>query len=169
MRKQGYCLQQDEFFEELTVLETLAFQAAVRVPHDIDLETRIGHIDSILHRMDLSSVADCKVGGTTFKGISGGQRRRLSIGCELLSEPSVLFLDEPTSGLDGTSSLRLCHLLHSLAHESGRTVVTTIHQPRPEICALIDSLMVLVPTPVGGQVSAVPSSTHLFAFAHTAA
>jgi len=93
--------------------------------------------------MDLTGAADNKVGGVTFKGISGGQRRRLSVASELLGEPSILFLDEPTSGLDGTSSLRLVQLLHTLAQEDGRTIVTTIHQPRAEIMQLFDSLLLL--------------------------
>ena len=97
----------------------------------------------VLHDMDLSAAAHNKVGGLTFKGISGGQRRRLSVGIELLGEPSILFLDEPTSGLDSTSSLKLVQLMTKLAR-SGRALVTTIHQPRPEIMELFDQLLLLV-------------------------
>jgi ABC-type multidrug transport system ATPase subunit len=70
-----------------------------------------------------------KVGGITFKGISGGQRRRLSVGIALLCEPSMVFLDEPTSGLDGKASLNLVALMRRVASR-GRTLLTTIHQPR---------------------------------------
>lgn len=84
----------------------------------------------------------CK--GTTFKGISGGQKRRLSVAVELLRKPAVLLCDEPTSGLDATSSLKVVQLLKSLAKQGdGRTVVTTIHQPRAEIIAMFDNVLLL--------------------------
>ena len=69
------------------------------------------------------------VGSTMRRGISGGEKKRLSIACELIIDPSILFLDEPTSGLDAFTALNLIHTLQLLA-KSGRTVICTIHQPR---------------------------------------
>ncbi|KAL3930796.1 MAG: hypothetical protein SGPRY_001386, partial [Prymnesium sp.] len=148
MRMQGYVLQEDAFFESLTVLEQALFACALKMPHSLPIEQRFECVTSMLVEMELVAIAHNKVGGTTFKGISGGQRRRLSVAMELLGEPSILFLDEPTSGLDGKASLTLVELLSRIASR-GRTLTTTIHQPRAEIMCLFDSLLLLT----GGQLA----------------
>ena len=82
------------------------------------------------------------VGNWFLKGISGGQKRRLSIGCELLTSPSLLFLDEPTSGLDAASAYFVMSGIRALA-EKGRTVISVIHQPSSEVFELFDKLCLL--------------------------
>lgn len=77
------------------------------------------------------------------KGISGGEKKRTSIGIDLITNPSLIFLDEPTTGLDSTTALQVIILLRQLANE-GRTIVSTIHQPSSEVFAEFDRLMLLV-------------------------
>ena len=84
--------------------------------------------------------ADTHVGTIFFKGISGGQKRRLSIGVELMSNPSLLLLDEPTSGLDSASALHVVQLLRSVARTKGIAVAMTIHQPSHEAWKLLDTV-----------------------------
>ena len=82
----------------------------------------------MLNVLGLTKCADTYIGNNLIRGISGGERKRTSIGIELLSNPSIFFLDEPTTGLDSATSLQLIKLLNKLASK-GRTIVTTIHQP----------------------------------------
>lgn len=77
------------------------------------------------------------------KGVSGGERRRVSIGVELIHDPAVVFLDEPTSGLDSTSALHLMKTLSGLAVGRKRLVILTIHQPSFRILELIDQTLLL--------------------------
>lgn len=77
------------------------------------------------------------------KGISGGEKKRTSIGVDLITNPSLIFLDEPTTGLDSTTALQVIILLRQLANE-GRTVISTIHQPSSEVFAEFDRLLLLV-------------------------
>ena len=84
-----------------------------------------------------------KVGGDFQKGISGGEKRRLNIGFELLKKPKILFLDEPTSGLDSYTSYIIIKFLKRLAKERNMIIVYTIHQPSVDIGELFDKLMIL--------------------------
>ena len=92
--------------------------------------------------MGLTDAAETLIGNWFLKGISGGQKRRLAIGCELVTHPTLLFLDEPTSGLDAASAYFVMANIRNLA-EQGRTVVTVIHQPSSEVFDLFDKLCLL--------------------------
>ena len=94
-------------------------------------------------RLKLEKCLDTLVGGSLVKGISGGEKKRTSIACELISDSAVIVLDEPTSGMDSLTSFIIVGFLRDLARE-GKTVLLTIHQPNSEIFALFDSLMLLV-------------------------
>lgn len=87
----------------------------------------------MLEELGLTKVADNRVGGQEKRGISGGEKKRLAIGVELITNPSILFLDEPTTGLDSYNSLSLMTLLKKMAHQKGRTIICSIHQPRSTI------------------------------------
>ena len=100
------------------------------------------HVDALLKCLSLSYVQHSLVGDPMKPVISGGQRKRVSIGIELAAAPMALFLDEPTSGLDATSSLSVMKLLKALSH-LGVTIVTIIHQPRAEIFDCLDNVMLL--------------------------
>jgi len=77
------------------------------------------------------------------RGLSGGERRRVSIGVDLIHDPAVLFLDEPTSGLDSTSALQIMQILSQMALQRQRTVLLTIHQPSYRILATVHKFLVL--------------------------
>ncbi|KAI1390767.1 P-loop containing nucleoside triphosphate hydrolase protein [Hypoxylon trugodes] len=111
----------------LTVRETLRYAALLRLPREIPTNEKYRRAEEILHKLGLKDCASVRVGDQGNKGISGGERRRVSIGIQLLSEPQVLILDEPTSGLDGFAANSILSMLKSLA-EKGCTVLTTVHQ-----------------------------------------
>lgn len=138
----GFVWQEPLFFSRLTCREHLMMCARLR--RSETSEERRARVEHLLHELDLDRCADVMIGGEedNKKGISGGERKRLSIAQELLHDPRLLFLDEPTSGLDSTSAYRVMSLLRKVANE-GTTVVCTIHQPRPAIAKAIDSFLVL--------------------------
>jgi len=96
----------------------------------------------ILNLLGLRKSADTKIGDIRLKGISGGEKRRVSIGIEMISDPSIVFLDEPTSGLDSVTATSVCEAMRSLA-QSGKIVIATIHQPSSKIFHLFDDLLLL--------------------------
>jgi ABC-type multidrug transport system ATPase subunit len=104
--RMGYVQQEDLFYSQMTVRETLEMTAALRLPAATTPEQRATAVDDALKRLDLGAVAGTPVGGRKTRGVSGGERKRLSIACELLARPSLLFLDEPTTGLDAFQALK---------------------------------------------------------------
>jgi ABC-type multidrug transport system ATPase subunit len=96
-----------------------------------------------MQQLGLSEISNSRVGNAAKRGISGGEQRRLSIGIELVTDPPILFLDEPTSGLDSYQASQVVHILDDLAHKYGKTVILTIHQPRSDVFARFDKLMLL--------------------------
>ena len=138
----GYVPQDDIVLPELTVRENVLHSARIRLPAnwtDIEIQK---HVDILLSCLQLSHVRDSLVGSVAKPVISGGQRKRVSIGMELAAAPMALFLDEPTSGLDATSACSVMMTLKALSR-LGITIVTIIHQPRQEIFESLDSLMLL--------------------------
>ena len=102
------------------------------------------HIDEIFDGLGLTSHKDTIVGDVFLKGLSGGQKRRLSVALEALSSPKNFFLDEPTSGLDSESAYQLMKFLKAYVNEAkGRRVILTIHQPSSIIWSLIDNVVLL--------------------------
>jgi ABC-type multidrug transport system ATPase subunit len=140
--RHAYVMQQDILLPTLTVRETLRYAADLRLPSSTSAEDRRRVVEEVILELGLKECAETRVGNSQHRGCSGGEKRRVSIGVQLLSNPSVLFLDEPTTGLDATSAFQLVRTLKNLA-QKGRTVVTTIHQPRSEIWDLFDNLIVL--------------------------
>lgn len=100
-------------------------------------------VETIIKDLGLTKCADTNVGNNLIRGLSGGERKRTSIGVELITNPSLIFLDEPTTGLDSTTALNVLELLKTLA-ENGRNVVSTIHQPSSEIFQQFDDLLLMV-------------------------
>merc|ERR1719343_1951210 len=109
------------------------FAARLRLPARTPAAERERRIDEALRQLGLAHVRDTNVGGSSFngelRGLSGGERKRLSIAIELVHSPRVLFLDEPTTGLDSYQALNAMEKLQAIAQE-GRTVLVSIHQPR---------------------------------------
>jgi ABC-type multidrug transport system ATPase subunit len=135
--RSAYVMQQDVLLPTLTVRESLQYSAALRLPPPTTEEERKKLVEEVILELGLKECAGTRIGSNTHKGCSGGEKRRTSIGVQLLSNPSVLFLDEPTTGLDAASAFQLVRTLKALA-KKGRTIVTTIHQPRSEIWGLFD-------------------------------
>ncbi|KAK3485376.1 uncharacterized protein B0T23DRAFT_46526 [Neurospora hispaniola] len=138
----GYVPQDDIVLPELTVYENIMHSAKIRLPrtwNDSDVET---HVNVVVDCLELSHVRDSLVGSVGKPVISGGQRKRVSIGMELAAAPMAIFLDEPTSGLDATSASSIMSTLKALG-KLGITVIVIIHQPRVEIFEMLDDMILL--------------------------
>ncbi len=137
----GYVPQDDLLIEELTVFDNLYFAAKLcfKDRSEQKLKELVNHT---LEALGLFETRNLKVGSPLDKTISGGQRKRLNIGLELLREPSVLFVDEPTSGLSSRDSENIMDLLKELALK-GKLVFVVIHQPSAEIFRMFDNLLIL--------------------------
>eukprot|EP01083_Nonionella_stella_P283996 966691_1 len=132
----------------MTVRETLIFSAILRLPKTLsrsEIETRV---DALIKDMMLSDCQHSRIGGSRQRGISGGERKRVSIGVELVTNPGLLFVDEPTSGLDSVTAERIVDLLVALA-SSGRTVVCSIHQPNSDLWNKFDQVCFMASGMVG--------------------
>ncbi|XP_057358408.1 broad substrate specificity ATP-binding cassette transporter ABCG2 [Manis pentadactyla] len=138
----GYVVQDDVVMGTLTVRENLQFSAALRLPSTMTNHEKSERVNKVIQELGLSKVADSKVGTQFIRGVSGGERKRTSIGLELITDPSVLFLDEPTTGLDSSTASAVLLLLKRMSKQ-GRTIIFSIHQPRYSIFKLFDSLTLL--------------------------
>ncbi|KAJ3411409.1 hypothetical protein HDV05_002289 [Chytridiales sp. JEL 0842] len=138
----GYVTQDDIFIETLTVRETMMIAAELKLSETIKRPAKEAIVEGILAELGLAHTKNTKVGGPLVPGISGGEKRRLSIAIELISSPSILMLDEPTSGLSSSDAFAVIKTVRELARK-GRTVVLTIHQPRSEIFNLFDQVLLL--------------------------
>ncbi|XP_016437027.2 ABC transporter G family member 10-like [Nicotiana tabacum] len=140
-RLSGYVTQEDALFPLLTVEETLMYSALLRLPGGKkEAANRVG---VLIKELGLEHVASSRVGEGSNMGISGGERRRVSIGVELVHDPAVILIDEPTSGLDSASALHVISLLQLMVANQGKTIVLTIHQPGFRILELFDRLVLL--------------------------
>jgi ABC-type multidrug transport system ATPase subunit len=137
----GYVPQDDMLIEELTVYQNLYYNARLCFG-DYNEKQLKNTVDNILNDLDLYDIKDLQVGDPMNKMVSGGQRKRLNIGLELMREPVVLFIDEPTSGLSSFDSEKVMRLLRSQAL-SGKLVFAIIHQPSSDILKMFDSLWLL--------------------------
>ncbi|XP_042015796.1 ABC transporter G family member 22-like [Salvia splendens] len=138
----GFVTQDDVLFPHLTVRETLTYAARLRLPKTLTKEEKDQRASDVIYELGLESCQDTMIGGSFVRGVSGGERKRVCIGNEIIINPSLLFLDEPTSGLDSTTALRIVDTLHDIA-EAGKTVVTTIHQPSSRLFLKFDKLILL--------------------------
>ncbi|XP_060198514.1 ABC transporter G family member 22-like isoform X1 [Lycium barbarum] len=141
-QKIGFVLQDDVVFPHLTVKETLIYAALLRLPNTLSKEQKKERAIRVINELGLERCQDTIIGGAFVRGISGGERKRVCIGNEILLNPSLLFLDEPTSGLDSTTALRIMQMLHNISR-AGKTVVTTIHQPSSRLFSRFDKLILL--------------------------
>ncbi|KAJ5106337.1 hypothetical protein N7456_003012 [Penicillium angulare] len=137
----AYLAQHEVLPGALTVKETLRYAADLRRPRDTPAE-RDAVVQHLLHRLNLTSCANTRLGDERKKGCSGGERRRTSIGIQLLSNADVLFCDEPTTGLDAATAHQVVRVLKRLVEE-GLTVVMSIHAPRSDMWPEFDDLILL--------------------------
>ncbi|XAR71686.1 hypothetical protein NMG60_11018071 [Bertholletia excelsa] len=132
----AYVPQHDACLPLLTVAETFAFAASLLRPKSPDTHALVA---ALLSELRLTHLAHTRLAG----GLSGGERRRVSIGLCLLNDPAVLILDEPTSGLDSSSAFNVMQTLRFMADDRRRTVVLSIHQPSFKILSTIDQILLL--------------------------
>ncbi|KAM5316041.1 ATP-binding cassette sub-family G member 8 isoform 2-T2 [Glossophaga mutica] len=134
--------QHDHLLPNLTVRETLAFVAQLRLPRAFSQAQRDKRVDDVIAELRLRQCANTRVGNTYVRGVSGGERRRVSIGVQLLWNPGILILDEPTSGLDSFTAHNLVKTLSRLA-KGNRLVLVSLHQPRSDIFRLFDLVLLM--------------------------
>ncbi len=138
----GYVPQDDIMHADLTVSEALYYSARLRLPADYSDDEIQARVQKVVEDLSLQGTEKTRIGNAEKRGISGGQRKRVNVAMELLTDPPLLFLDEPTSGLSSEDALALMRLLRELA-DRGKTVVLTIHQPSLESYRLMDNLIVV--------------------------
>ncbi|KAM5164699.1 ATP-binding cassette sub-family G member 8 [Mantella aurantiaca] len=134
--------QDDQLLPHLTVRETLSFIAKLRLPKSYSHQQRQKRVEDVIAELRLQQCANTKVGNEYTRGVSGGERRRVSIAVQLLWNPGILILDEPTSGLDSFTAHNLVITLSRLAR-GNRLVLLSIHQPRSDIFQLFDLVLLL--------------------------
>ncbi|CAL4895981.1 unnamed protein product [Urochloa decumbens] len=138
----AYVMQDDLLYPMLTVRETLLFAAEFRLPRALSPERKLARVDALVDQLGLARAADTIIGDEAHRGVSGGERRRVSIGTDIIHDPILLFLDEPTSGLDSASAFMVVQVLRRIA-QSGSVVIMTIHQPSARILGILDRLLLL--------------------------
>lgn len=142
LKRTGFVTQDDVLYPHLTVRETLIFCALLRLPNSLNRTEKIAVTDSVITELGLNKCEDTIIGNSFIRGVSGGERKRVSIAHEMLINPSLLILDEPTSGLDATAAYRLVSTLGSLA-QKGKTIITSVHQPSSRVFQMFNSVLVL--------------------------
>jgi len=141
-RSAGYCEQLDIHEPLATVREALEFSALLRQSRNTSKEEKLKYVDIIIDLLEMHDIENTLI-GTSGAGLSVEQRKRLTIGVELVSKPSILiFLDEPTSGLDGQAAFNIVRFLRKLA-DAGQAILVTIHQPSAQLFAQFDTLLLL--------------------------
>ncbi|KAK7400336.1 hypothetical protein VNO78_11542 [Psophocarpus tetragonolobus] len=141
----AYVTQDDTLVTTLTVRETVHYSAQLQLPDTMSKEEKRERADLTIREMGLQDAINTRIGGWGSKGISGGQKRRVSICIEILTRPKLLFLDEPTSGLDSAASYYVMKRIAALAQNGHiqRTVIASIHQPSSEVFQLFNNLCLL--------------------------
>jgi ABC-type multidrug transport system ATPase subunit len=133
--------QDDVLFATFTVREALTFAARLKLKKSEAEQDSL--VEQIILELGMAHIASSRIGDSQHKVLSGGERKRCSIGVELISDPSVILLDEPTSGLDSFKARSICELLHKLARNKGKTIISTIHSPSSEAFFFFDRLILM--------------------------
>ncbi|KAG0215682.1 hypothetical protein BGX28_008928 [Mortierella sp. GBA30] len=142
-RTTGYCEQLDVHVPQCTVREALQFSANLRQPADVSEAEKDAYVEDIIRILEMENIADAVIGTTeSGLGISVEERKRLTIGVELVAKPKLLFLDEPTSGLDAQASYNIMRFMRKLT-DQGQAILCTIHQPSSQLFDFFDDLLLL--------------------------
>ncbi|KAL9461031.1 hypothetical protein AB3S75_004097 [Citrus x aurantiifolia] len=139
----AYVTQEDILMTTLTVMEAIYYSAQLQLPDSMSRSEKKERAEMTIREMGLQDAMDTRIGGWNVRGISSGQKRRVSICIEILTRPKLLFLDEPTSGLDSAASYHVMKRIVNLAREDGRTVLASIHQPNSDVFELFHNLCLL--------------------------
>jgi len=138
----AYVEQFDTLWASLTAREHLEYAMALH-RGDLDVTQRAAEVDKLLHSVGLEEFQHTRAGSEIIRGLSSGNKRRLSVALALVKRPKILFLDEPTSGVDSASAVRMMTFLKNVAREQNIAVACTIHQPPASVFAGFDNVMVL--------------------------
>jgi ABC-type multidrug transport system ATPase subunit len=138
----GFVPQDDILMETMTTRECLTFSARLRLTGLSD-KVQDQRVEKILEELGIQHCADTRLGGNLVRGVSGGEKKRASIGYELIADPAVLFLDEPTTGLDSSTASKIIRIIKLQAERTNRTILATIHQPSSDIYSIFDKLLLL--------------------------
>ncbi|KAK3008318.1 LOW QUALITY PROTEIN: hypothetical protein RJ639_014422 [Escallonia herrerae] len=149
----AYVTQDDTLTTTLTVREAVYYSAQLQLPDSMSRSEKKERADATIREMGLQDAMNTRIGGWSIKGLSGGQKRRVSISIEILKRPKLLFLDEPTSGLDSAASYHVMNRIIKLAQQDKRTVVASIHQPSSEVFELFHNLCLLLRSVYFGSTS----------------
>ncbi|TJX38871.1 ATP-binding cassette domain-containing protein, partial [Soehngenia saccharolytica] len=141
-RISGYCEQNDIHSPSVTVYESLIYSAWLRLPKEVDRQTREMFVEEVMRLVELETLRGALVGLPGMRGLSTEQRKRLTIAVELVANPSIIFMDEPTSGLDARAAAIVMRTVRNTV-DTGRTVVCTIHQPSIDIFEAFDELVLM--------------------------
>ncbi|KAF9908734.1 hypothetical protein EC991_009544 [Linnemannia zychae] len=139
----GFVPQEDVMLSDLSVREILMHSARMRQPVHMSHNEKRLKVLEVIQFLGLGHIMDNPIGDVETRGVSGGERKRVNIGMELVASPSILFLDEPTSGLDSATSLEVCKLLKQIAQEQFLTVAAVVHSPSPHAFSQFDDLLLL--------------------------
>ncbi|XP_026411855.1 ABC transporter G family member 20-like [Papaver somniferum] len=155
----AYVMQDDLLFPMLTVEETLMFSAEFRLPRSVSKSKKMARVQTVIEELGLRDAAKTLIGDEGHRGISGGERRRVSIGVGIIHDPILMLLDEPTSGLDSSSAFMVVKILQQIAR-TGRIVIMSVHQPSSRVVGLFDHLIFLSQ----GETVYYGTPTHLSVF-----
>ncbi|KAJ9174889.1 hypothetical protein P3X46_013489 [Hevea brasiliensis] len=141
----AYVTQDDTLITTLTVREAVYYSAQLQLPDSMSKSEKKERAEMTIREMGLQDAMNIRIGGWGAKGLSGGQKRRVSICIEILTHPKLLFLDEPTSGLDSAASYYVMSRIATLEQKDGirRTIIASIHQPSSEVFQLFNTLCLL--------------------------
>ncbi|ORX56125.1 hypothetical protein BCR36DRAFT_346791 [Piromyces finnis] len=139
----GFVPQEDIMLRELTIQDILFHSAKMRLPSSWTSLQKKEKVLEVIHFLELDHVMNSIIGNEEERGISGGQRKRVNIGMELVADPNILFLDEPTSGLDSSTAYEVCSLLSEIAKKQNMTIVAIVHSPSMQAFNQFDDILIL--------------------------
>ena len=141
----AYVPQADNLIPTLTVRECVKYSALLRLPREMSPEEINSRVENVLRELGIEHIGDSQVGGSgRIRGVSGGERRRVTIAMELVTDPSIIVLDEPTSGLDSYTAMTLLKCLRQVAKgNGGRVVIASLHQPSKDMYYGLDTVILM--------------------------